>query len=91
MFSGRRHVLLENREIAIKNVDRRMGRHGIITLKNRNYCMGKHNFKDISVESVSYSPLTLSLPEASVKSIIVFLTFSSVDETLVCDHSNGSY
>ena len=35
--------------------------------------------------------LTLSLPEASIKSIIVVLTFKSADETLVCDHSNESY
>ena len=35
--------------------------------------------------------LTLSLPEASIESIVVFLTFRPVDETLVCDHSNKSY
>ena len=34
--------------------------------------------------------LTLSLPEASIKSVIVLLTFKSVDETLVCDHSSES-
>ena len=35
--------------------------------------------------------LTLSLPESNLESIYVVLTFKSVDETLVCDHSNESY
>ena len=34
---------------------------------------------------------TLPLPESSIKSIDVLLKFKSVDETLVCDHSNESY
>ena len=35
--------------------------------------------------------LTFSLPESNLESINVILTFKSVDETLVCDHSNESY
>ena len=38
-----------------------------------------------------YSNLTLSLPESNLESINVALTFESVDETLLCDHSNESY
>ena len=35
--------------------------------------------------------VTLSLPESNLDLINVVLTFKSVDETLVCDHSNESY
>ena len=35
--------------------------------------------------------LTLSLPESNRGSINVVVPFESVDETLVCDHSNESY
>ena len=41
-------------------------------------------------ETKSYI-LTLSLPESNLESINVVLTFKSVDETLVCHHSNESY
>ena len=37
------------------------------------------------------SRLTLSLPKSNLESINVVLTFTFVDETLVCDHSNKSY
>ena len=36
---------------------------------------------------MDFATLTLSLPETSIKSNIILL---SVDETLVCDHSNES-
>ena len=35
--------------------------------------------------------LTLSLPESNLELINMVLTFQSVDETLVCDHSNERY
>ena len=35
--------------------------------------------------------LTLSLQESNVESINVVELFESMDETLVCDHSNESY
>ena len=36
-------------------------------------------------------PLILSLPETKLEAINVVVTFESVDETLVYDHSNESY
>ena len=45
--------------------------------------------KNISPEVVI--SLTLSLPQSNLESIKVVVTFESVDETLVCDHSNESH
>ena len=44
-----------------------------------------------NVDSNRHFPLTLSLPESILESITVVIPFESVDETLVCDHSNESY
>ena len=41
--------------------------------------------------SVTLTALTLSLPESNLESINVAVPVESVDETLVCDHSNESY
>ena len=46
----------------------------------------------VHLEEVStFGMLTLSLPESNQESMNVVLTFESVDETLVCGHSNESY
>ena len=50
------------------------------------------NIVDILATNVVYvGCLTLSLPESNLESINVVVSFESVDETLVCDHSNDSY
>ena len=38
-----------------------------------------------------FESLTLLLPESNLESINVAVPFDSVDESLVCDHSNKSY
>ena len=37
------------------------------------------------------SDFNISLPESNLEPINEVVLFESVDETLVCDHSNGSY
>ena len=41
--------------------------------------------------TIKFTVLTLSLPKSNLESINVAVPFESVDETLMCDHSNESY
>ena len=55
---------------------------------NKTVAVSQHKERMDDQIILSCQHLTLSLPESNLESINVALTFESVDETLVCDHSN---
>ena len=57
----------------------------------RQQCHQAPLFTETGTYNNMYLTLTLSLPESNLESIKVVVPVESVDETLVCDHSNESY